>query len=468
MESRWLPTGLACIATVLRRAGHSVRVLVREEQLIKNGFDWNTADAQLRRLLDEFRPEMVGLSVFTSMVPEAGSIARLAKEVCGEHILVVAGGPHPSALPERTLRDCPAADVIVVGEGEHTMVGLAEKGLSKDVAGLVYRDGESFVHTTPRPSETELDRFGPPAYDLFDMKFYTQPTPWLIRWIKISATNLRTSRGCPNRCRFCAGHVVSGPGVRYHSLEYVTDQLTHAVEQFGVKGIHFEDETLGADRARLLELCERMRRRDLHKRIQWDCLLRVEQADAELLKQMRSAGCIQVEYGFESGSDAALRRLAKNASAEQNRRAVRLTREAGLRIFADIMLGLPGETEADIRETVRFLRWARPDILSASRLAALPGTPIYDELPPDVRDSLDWADYTYLEHPSTRVNLTAIPAERFERIYRDFDKYFNRPLMVRSLLRDTPPEDRQERRRLSKKLWRFILRHPIRAARLPW
>ena len=467
MLARWVPTGLAYIGAVLQRAGHTVKALVRAEQLIKNGFDWVAADAQLHRLLEEFQPEMIGFSVLTPMVPEAGSIARLAKQICGDQVLVAAGGPHPSAIPERMLQECPAIDVIVVGEGEDTMVELAEKGPAKAVAGLVFRDGESFVRTAPRSPEANLDRLGPPAYNLFDMTFYTEPNPWMIHWLRLSATNIRTTRGCPNRCAFCAGTIVSGPGVRYHSINYVMDLVQDVVERFGVKAVHFEDETFAADRSRVLALCEEMRRRGLHKRIQWDCLFRVEQAESELLARMKSAGCIQVEYGFESGSDAALRRVGKNASVEQNRRAVRLTREAGLRIYADIMLGLPGETEEDIRATRRFLRWARPEAICASRMTPLPGTPVYDELPPAVRDSLNWADYTYMDHRADKVNFAAMPAQRFEALYQDFRKHFWRPVTEWGLLRDAPPEDREERRRLRKKLLRFILRHPLRAARLP-
>ena len=97
---------------------------------------------------------------------------------------------------------------------------------------------------------------------------------------------------------------------------------------------------------------------------------------------MKAAGCIQIEYGFESGSTESLRRLGKQTDIELNRRAVELTRRAGLRIFADIMVGLPGETVADFEATVKFLRWARPEIISAARLCPLPGTPIYKNWTP--------------------------------------------------------------------------------------
>ncbi len=467
-RSRWVPTGLAYIAAAMRRAGHEVRVHVREEHLMKLKFDWKAASAHLRTALAEFRPEMVGLSICSSMVAEAGVIARWAKEICGQDVLVVGGGPHPTAIPEATLTECPAIDVIVVGEGERTLVELAERGAKGDVAGLVYRQDGAFVRSPSRPQVHDLDSLGPPAYDLFDMDFYTTPDRWMIRWLKLAATNIRTSRGCPNRCRFCAGHIVAGLGVRYHSLDYVLEQILQAVNRFGVEAIRFEDDTVGTDPARLLDLCEALRRHDLHRRIRWECCLRVDQADTELLRRMKQAGCIQVEYGFESGSDEALKRLGKNTGVELNRRAVRLTREVGLRIFADIMIGLPGETEAELRATMDFLRWARPEIITAGRLHPLPGTPIFNELPEEVRQSINWADYTYIDGKGLGVNLTAMPDERFEELYRRFFKYFVRPQIKWALFRDAPRDDLTERRLWGSRVARFVMHHPIHAIRVPW
>ncbi len=459
--------GLAYVGAALQRSGHEVRVHLREKELARREFNWDAADAALRDVLQDFQPEMMGLSVLTPAVAEAEQIARLAKEVCGEHVLVAAGGVHPTAVPEQTLDECPSVDVAVVGEGEHTVVELAERGPESSVRGLVLRENGSCTRTPPRPPEPDLDRLGHPAYNLFDMDYHLHPTRWLLRWRFFRATNLLTSRGCPNRCRFCAGHLVAGLGVRYHSVEHVIEQIQHVVDRFGVEAIHFDDDTLGADRQRLLELCEALRRRDLHRRIKWDGCLRVDQAEPELLDRMKQAGCIQVEYGFETGSDRLLRALGKNSTVELNRRAVRLTREAGLRIFADIMVGLPGETERDFRATMNFLRWARPEVISVSRLCPLPGTPIYNDLPDEVKQSLPWGEYAY-DRVAGRVNLTAMSDERYGQIYREFDKYFVKPKMAHDLLRDTPRERREIRRNLRRRLLRFCVLHPLRALRVPW
>ncbi len=467
-RSRWVPSGISGIAAELRRAGHEVRIHVREEHLIKAGFDWAAAEGALREALTGFAPEIVGFSVVTPSVGETATIATLAKQLLGREVLTVAGGPHPTALPAETLTECPDVDVVAVGEGEATMLELAEAGPSPRVAGIAFRADGEVVRTPPRRVREDLDALAPTPYDLYDMGHYTAPDRWLIRWLNLSATNIRTSRGCPNRCRFCAAHLVAGVGVRFHSSEYVLAQVRRVLDRFGVEAVLFEDETVGADRERLSVLCDGLRALGAPGRFRWSACLRVDQAEGKLLAEMKAAGCIQIEYGFESGSDRMLRRLAKNTGVEANRRAVRLTREAGLRIFANIMVGLPGETEDDFEKTVRFLRWARPDVISAAQLEPLPGTPIYRDLPEATRRGLTWADYAYPDQGLPRVNLTAMPDERFAERYRKFMKYVVRPTLDRQLLRDTPADRPAERKRRRRKVRRFALRHPIHTARLPW
>ena len=464
--SRWVPTGLASLAAVLKRAGHEVRVLVREEQLTRLRFDRAAGDAETARLLAVFRPEIVGFSVLTPFVRDTETLARMAKEICGSETLTVAGGVHPTAVPELTLEECPHVDGVVTGEGEATLLELAEKGAGDSVRGLVRRAPGGAVRNPARPVERDLDTLPPPAWELFDMKFHTARDRWMIRWLPLRAINIRTSRGCSNRCAFCAGPLVSGPGVRLHSPGFILEQVERAVRDYGVEAVHFEDDTMGADRPRLMELCEQIRRRGLERRIRWDGCLRVDQADPELLAAMKSAGCIQVEYGFESGSDSALRRVGKNATSEMNRRAVQLTRAARLRIFADIMVGLPGETEEELKATERFVLWMKPDVLSAGRLMPLPGSLIYDRLPENVRQNIGWGWFAYTDFANCPMNLTAMSDGPARRRIREFEKYVARPMVARQILRDSSADDRVLRRSRRRILLRFSLRHPIRAARL--
>jgi anaerobic magnesium-protoporphyrin IX monomethyl ester cyclase len=450
-RSYWVPMGLAYIGTSLLRAGCDVRVHVREEHLIKNKFDWARADQLLRDELKSFAPDVVGLSITTPCVPESREMAVWAKQLCGDSTLVVAGGIHPTALPERTLTECPAVDVVVVGEGEKTMVELAAKGPCAEVAGLVWRDGNGgFLRSVPRPLVRDLDTLGMPAYELFDMAFWTSTNRWILRWIPSKATNFHTSRGCTHRCKFCSGHLVSGVGVRHHSVERVGEQIERIAKDFGIEAFRFEDDSIGAEPDYLRGVCGELRKRGLN-RLRWDGCLRVDQVEPDLLQDMRSAGCIQLELGFESGSDAALKRLGKGASVAQNRSAVQAMRQAGLRIYANIMVGLPGETLEDVRATEEFVYWARPEVLSFGCFTPLPGTPLFDCIPPEKQKTIDWGDYTYHTSPGLGTNQTAMTDGELEKAYLEFHHLISQPHTLLALKRDTPPKDRKTIRHIRRK-----------------
>jgi radical SAM superfamily enzyme YgiQ (UPF0313 family) len=132
------------------------------------------------------------------------------------------------------------------------------------------------------------------------------------------------------------------------------------------------------------------------------------------------------------------------------------------------MVGLPGETPGDFKATVRFLRWARPEIISAARLCPLPGTPIYNNLDPAVRSGISWEDFSYPDSQVNPVNLTAMPDRQINELYRKFQKYSLRPQMTWAFLRDTPAAERQKRWFLRKRLIHFVLRNPLKAMRVPW
>ena len=466
-RSLWVPTGVGYLAAALRAAGHDARIHLVTQVIDVVGNDRTKTDVVLRQLLEDYRPELVGLSVTTPSMPALPGICQMVREVCGDETLIIAGGSHPTALPERTLTDVPGLDGIVIGEGEETIVEIAQRGLAADVNGLVYREGDGFVHTPQRSHCTDLDSLAHMDYDLFDMSYFTKRSRWLIRWLPLRVTNLRISRGCSHRCRFCGGHLIGGLGVRYHSVDWVIDRMEMVADRFGVEAIHFEDDTIGADRERLFELCEAIQRRGLQKRLKWDACLRVDQADREVLDLLRQAGCIQIEYGFESGSDASLKRLGKGATADLNEQASRLTHESGLRILANVMVGSPGETADDIRRTVQFLKRTKPEVVSASLLMPLPGTAIYDDLPDPVKQSMDWGTYTFAYWPGQHINLTAMEDREYARTVRRFFKYFSQPWVIRQLLHDTPEDDVEWRKELIRERRSFARRHPLAAWRLP-
>ncbi len=131
------------------------------------------------------------------------------------------------------------------------------------------------------------------------------------------------------------------------------------------------------------------------------------------------------------------------------------------------MKGCAQHTEKDWDETVSFLRWAKPDIIRAGLLCPLPGTSLFNQLPADMRDSIRWEDYTYLDTLELGLIMSSLPEEKVRSRYRNLNKYFLGPHIAWGMLRDSSPDEREFRRALWKKLISFALRHPLRAARLP-
>jgi radical SAM superfamily enzyme YgiQ (UPF0313 family) len=327
------------------------------------------------------------------------------------------------------------------------VVELAANGASDAVAGIAFRRGDSVVRTLPRAPESDVDSLAPPAYDLLDMKHYAAPGRGLIRWLKASAANFRTSR--------------SG---QLHSVDYVMEQVLRVVWHYNVQAVCFEDDAFGADRDRLHRLCEAMHGRRLNQRLHWSAALRPEHADRETLMCMRGAGCIQVEYDFQTGSDVLLRRLDPRAAAERNLEAVRLAHQARIRTLVNLSAGLPEETEQDIRATERFLLKSRPDVAIVKRFEPWPDSAAFHLLPDAQRETLDW--FRLARGASEPPNLTAIPTAQFERILEELLGAVVYPLTTHQLLRDTPPEDVEERRRLRRALAQFAVRHPVQSARV--
>ena len=181
-RSLWVPTGLGYLGSALAADGHDVRMHLVTQIIDEVGNDRSKTDAVLRQLLEDYRPELVGLSVTTPSMPELHPICEMVHEVCGDRAIVIAGGPHPTALPEQTLAEVPGLDAIVVGEGEETIVEIADRGLQADVNALVYRDGDGLVRTPDRPHCMDLDSLIPIDYDMFDMGYFTERSRWWRWW----------------------------------------------------------------------------------------------------------------------------------------------------------------------------------------------------------------------------------------------------------------------------------------------
>ncbi len=408
------PLGLLYLAGYLRaNTPHQVAVLdAQVEELDYPG---------LRDRIAAFAPEVVGVTAMTLTlldVVRTVAEAKAAAPACR----VVVGGPHAHLYPRETL-DLPGVDYLVLGEGEETLARLVEAldrpERLRTIPGLVFRDGSEVVNTGAPAAIADLDALPQPARDLVPYRKYSS----LLSRGEV-VTTLFTSRGCPFRCRFCdRPHL--GKRFRARSPQNVLAELEECLGQ-GIREFLFYDDTFTVDRARAAAICDEIVGRGL--KICFDVRARVDTVDEALLAKLKAAGCAGVHYGVEAGTDQTLRILRKGITLEQVERTFALTRRAGLPILAYFMIGNPGETAADIRNTFAVARRLRPDYLHLTVLTPFPGTEIYAEalergiIKRDVwqefaaRPTADFCPPVWEEH-LTRAELEALLVEGYRSFY---------------------------------------------------
>lgn len=365
---RFPPLGLSYIAAYLRERGVSVSIVdatfIGEEAAV----------ARVRTL----KPRVLGVySMFTMREASLG-FAKALRRNCD---MTVAGGPLPSVEPETFLGDF---DVAVVGEGEETMLELAQGKALRDINGIVYREkdgvplrvgepGGTNIHTRPRGTIKNLDSLPLPARDLLDNDGYLS---YYRRRRRPPTTSVITSRGCPFRCDFCS-HPVFGETFRERSPRNIADEVEQVLS-FGYERVFFQDDCFTLTGGRVAGFCDEVEQRGLH--FGWECLSRVDNFDLATAERMKSAGCDGVFFGLESGSDRVLGIMNKSATAEQGRRAVEAAHSAGLRTGAFFIFGYPGEDDDSMLETVRYSSRLPLDYVSFTFPYPIPGTGLHDRV----------------------------------------------------------------------------------------
>jgi len=343
-------------------------------------------------LIKKGRPRVVGISATTPQIIRAHKIAKFCKRL-DPKIICIIGGVHSTILPAQTLKQFPSFDLGIYGEGEQTFQELIDAIWEKNfrlnkinlsqIKGVIYREDKKIKTSPRRELIAELDSIPIPNRGLFNLKYYLKPRQ-VIRGVTCRATQVMSSRGCPYDCRFCSSGFMWQRRVRFHSPERFVKELKTLIH-FGFNGFYLHDDTFIANKARVVQICKILIKKNYHKKLIWAAQLRPnlirDENDVKMLRLMKKAGCLQVEYGFESGSQRILSLLKKDsATVEQNQKAIDLTKKADLRIFGNFMIGTQGETKKEILETRKFIltNYAKLDYYQVYPTTPYPGTAIWD------------------------------------------------------------------------------------------
>lgn len=351
--------GLLSIGTVLKEAGHEVRLV----HMTADKIDM----VHMAHIIGDWRPDLVGISVMTFQTKAAKAVARIVKLV-NDQTPVIVGGPHPSALGSEALHDFLHADIAVLGEGEETMKEIAEGRDWNKVRGICLRG----VLTEPRPRIEGLDSLPLPDLSLVSLKNFSSPVPPG----PYPSMSIMASRGCPMKCTFCS-RAVFGNTVRFKSPERVVEEIEWLHRNWGIREIYLHDDTFNLKREWTTEIFELIIRKRLDK-LSYKAPFRADEklVDRELLRLAKRAGMWLIFYGVESGNQEMLDRMHKGLRLEEIKRAFRLTHKAGIKTTASFIVGYPGETEETIKQSLALAKELKPFWVGFSRLTPFPGTEV--------------------------------------------------------------------------------------------
>ncbi|SMC87557.1 Radical SAM superfamily enzyme YgiQ, UPF0313 family [Desulfocicer vacuolatum DSM 3385] len=320
--------------------------------------------AHLENLLKQHQPDIVGFSLLNASRHCAMDGAALAKKI-NPHVTVVFGGPGATFLAGHLFSVCPALDYIVKGEGERSFCELVDHIISTNISpphhikGLVFFRDKNIVDTGDSVLIEDLDSLAHPAR-YFDYQ------------------HISLSRGCPGRCRFCGSPQFWGKSrVRFHSVTWFVDEMALLIQR-GITHFFISDDTFTMDKARVMGVCREIVQRKLA--CTWVAISRMDFLDEEILFYMRRAGCIQISFGVESGSETIRKTLGKPFKTGRIVKAFEMTRSFGILPRAYIIYGSPGETTATIQETVDLIEKIKPLSLVSYILVLFPGTGLYNDL----------------------------------------------------------------------------------------
>ena len=361
---------LAYLSATLRRAGHEVLIL--------------DATAPSRRLTEEqvareirgFRPHFIGVTLTIVYIPQTyGYLKRLR----GLGLPIVAGGPHANCLPEEVLEN--GADIVAVGEGEDTILELADHFLGRrkleDIAGLCVKTPQGLLRTPKRALIKDLDQIPFPDYDSFPIRFYTgsdDPESNRMFW------SIFSSRGCPYNCIFCSSHNVFGRTYRARSPRNVMDEVELLTKRFGTRFFAFQDDEAFVNKQRIVEFCRYVR--ESRAPLSFSARLRVDSLDEEMLNAMKSAGFRRLSFGIESFSDDTLDKINKKYEVKTIAAGFEKLVKTGFTIVSfNNISGFPWETPEHLRGCLEEISRIPPAIrfyTGANIPVPYPGTALYE------------------------------------------------------------------------------------------
>ena len=421
------PLGLCSLAATTRREGFKTTILDAPALCF-------TIEDTVEEVL-KLNPRYLGLTAATVSIHSAGTVAQIVKSR-NKDIKILLGGPHITAVPQKTMRIFQNFDIGVIGEGEKTVIVLLkildaerEQDDLNKINGLIFRQNGELMLSPSREYIDNLDSIPNPAWDLLpELKNYYRPS--ILRGYHLPATGIITSRGCTGKCTFC-DRSMFGSNLRANSAEYVVGLMEELHLRYGIKEIFIYDDNMMLFQRRLEEICDALIKRKL--RLKWSCFARIDFALPRTLKMMKEAGCRLIAYGIESGEQEMLDFLQKNIRMEKIREVIKWTKQAGLIAEGLFMMGLPRETKKTMRATIDFAKSIPLDDIAVTIFTPLPGTKLYNGIDRYGQFNEDWQKMS--QHYPVFIPEGLTREEILEFNNKALREFYLRPKMLPNLLR---------------------------------
>ncbi|MFC1848654.1 radical SAM protein [candidate division CSSED10-310 bacterium] len=411
-QAPYFPLGLGCLATAIPPEFGTVRILNLEnpapheksfpidketvyrfrsqsyaaykEALRNQGHNaWN----ELKAVLREFKPELIGITSLTVSVEAVCKITTLIKE-WHKNVPVVWGGVHPTFETEACLKE-PGVDFVIRGEGEISFRELCRQLTFSEpdfqaVPGLSLVVNQKVVHTKAPDLISNLDQFFPPRRDV---DFFSE------RYSPVAWGSIMASRGCPWQCTFCSSPRFWQRKLRYREPIHVFNEIKTIVSQGLTRHFTFWDDSFTANSRQVTEMCQLIIDHGL--KITWKTATRTDLINDDLLRKMRQAGCIQLQIGIETGSPSMATRLKKDVDPHKSIEAVEKIKKYGIGSGAFFMAGFPDETKKDLEDTYRLMRNLDTDEIVLNVFDPMPGSEYYQEMKQQhlFLEPIDWKNF---------------------------------------------------------------------------
>lgn len=389
--------GFDCVDNITNKSP-SLGLLYLAAKLKEDQFDVEIIESDINSLSVEevveqvikTNPEFIGITLFTVGVTNGALIASEVKKHLPE-VKIIVGGPHISSMGYETMKRFVSFDLAVLHEGELVISKILNNYINNishnTIGGIIYRDSNNeLIATPPSKEQIELDDLPLPAWELLS-DFPNKYPLAIFDYPKGPVATFSASRGCPFKCEFCDTSTF-GSKIRYYSPQKVFEIMKMLQDKYQIQHLQFVDDLFVANQKRIGQLCDLIIENNF--KMTWSCTARVDTISLEILKKMKKAGCWEISYGLESGSDEMLKGMRKATKVEQARKAIHWTDEAGIRSKGLFMLGYPNETKESIAQTKEFIQEIPLTTMNLSKFTPYPGTPIYIKLyGTSIRDE-DW------------------------------------------------------------------------------